>query len=80
MGRGGAGWCSGAPAVARRELASAGQLRAAGGGHAVPCSCDHTLHACTTPPLCQVCDALEDAMAEGGCLVDYHGCDFFPER
>lgn len=19
-------------------------------------------------------------MAEGGCIVDYHGCDFFPER
>lgn len=19
-------------------------------------------------------------MAEGGCVVDYHGCDFFPER
>ena len=19
-------------------------------------------------------------MGEGGCLVDYHGCDFFPER
>ena len=32
------------------------------------------------PPLAQVCDALEDMMAEGGCLVDYHGCDFFPER
>ncbi|KAL4857829.1 4-hydroxy-3-methylbut-2-en-1-yl diphosphate synthase (ferredoxin) [Chlorella vulgaris] len=28
----------------------------------------------------KVCDALEDLMAEGGCLVDYHGCDFFPER
>ncbi len=28
----------------------------------------------------QVCDALEDMLAEGGCIVDYHGCDFFPER
>ncbi|EFN56289.1 hypothetical protein CHLNCDRAFT_144675 [Chlorella variabilis] len=28
----------------------------------------------------KVCDALEDQTAEGGCLVDYHGCDFFPER
>lgn len=28
----------------------------------------------------KVCDALEDMMGEGGVLVDYHGCDFFPER
>ena len=28
----------------------------------------------------QVCDALEELMEEGGCLVDHHGCDFFPER
>lgn len=28
----------------------------------------------------QVCDALEDRMEEGGVIVDYHGCDFFPER
>lgn len=28
----------------------------------------------------QVCDALEDSMVQGGCIVDYHGCDFFPER
>ncbi|CAN6165924.1 unnamed protein product [Urochloa humidicola] len=27
-----------------------------------------------------VCDELEDRMEEGGILVDYHGCDFFPER
>ncbi|XP_047049330.1 adenylate kinase isoenzyme 6 homolog [Lolium rigidum] len=27
-----------------------------------------------------VCDELEDRMEEGGMLVDYHGCDFFPER
>nr|CAB3456391.1 unnamed protein product [Digitaria exilis] len=28
----------------------------------------------------RVCDELEDMMEEGGILVDYHGCDFFPER
>lgn len=28
----------------------------------------------------QVCDALEDRMIQGGCLVDHHTCDFFPER
>lgn len=27
-----------------------------------------------------VCDELEDIMEEGGNIVDYHGCDFFPER
>ncbi|KAG4186492.1 hypothetical protein ERO13_A08G047300v2 [Gossypium hirsutum] len=27
-----------------------------------------------------VCDELEDVMEEGGNIVDYHGCDFFPER
>ncbi|XP_062166281.1 adenylate kinase isoenzyme 6 homolog [Alnus glutinosa] len=27
-----------------------------------------------------VCDELEDLMEGGGNLVDYHGCDFFPER
>ncbi|XP_065873336.1 adenylate kinase isoenzyme 6 homolog [Euphorbia lathyris] len=27
-----------------------------------------------------VCDELEDIMQEGGNIVDYHGCDFFPER
>ncbi|THF98968.1 hypothetical protein TEA_021810 [Camellia sinensis var. sinensis] len=30
--------------------------------------------------LLQVCDELEDMMEEGGNIVDYHGCDFFPER
>jgi len=25
-------------------------------------------------------DLLEDQMTEGGNIVDYHGCDFFPER
>ena len=28
----------------------------------------------------QVCDALEDQLATGGNIVDYHSCDFFPER
>ncbi|XP_066566759.1 adenylate kinase isoenzyme 6 isoform X1 [Amia ocellicauda] len=28
----------------------------------------------------QVVDELEEQMAEGGVIVDYHGCDFFPER
>ncbi|XP_057743071.1 adenylate kinase isoenzyme 6 homolog [Arachis stenosperma] len=27
-----------------------------------------------------VCDELEDQMEEGGNIMDYHGCDFFPER
>ncbi|EFH42638.1 hypothetical protein ARALYDRAFT_496171 [Arabidopsis lyrata subsp. lyrata] len=27
-----------------------------------------------------VCDELEDVMVEGGNIVDYHGCDFFPQR
>ncbi|EOA31565.1 hypothetical protein CARUB_v10014758mg [Capsella rubella] len=27
-----------------------------------------------------VCDELEDVMQEGGNIVDYHGCEFFPER
>ncbi|CAH0474532.1 unnamed protein product [Peronospora belbahrii] len=28
----------------------------------------------------KVCDEMEDLMAEGGKLVDFHTCDFFPER
>lgn len=28
----------------------------------------------------QVVDELEDKMTDGGVIVDYHGCDFFPER
>ncbi|XP_017941379.2 adenylate kinase isoenzyme 6, partial [Manacus vitellinus] len=28
----------------------------------------------------RVIDELEDRMREGGVVVDYHGCDFFPER
>ncbi|KAH7863072.1 hypothetical protein Vadar_012961 [Vaccinium darrowii] len=27
-----------------------------------------------------VCDELKEMMEEGGNIVDYHGCDFFPER
>ena len=30
--------------------------------------------------LFQVLDELEDGVSEGGNIVDYHGCDFFPER
>lgn len=28
----------------------------------------------------QLCDELEDMMTEGGVILDYHSCDFFPER
>ena len=28
----------------------------------------------------QVIDELEDKMQKGGNVVEYHGCDFFPER
>lgn len=28
----------------------------------------------------QVIDEIDDMMKEGGNLIDYHGCDFFPER
>ncbi|TPX33625.1 adenylate kinase [Synchytrium microbalum] len=28
----------------------------------------------------QVVDGLEPVMGEGGIIIDYHGCDFFPER
>ena len=38
------------------------------------------LHASCIPDHDQVCDALEDIMEEGGCIVDHHGCDLFPER
>lgn len=36
--------------------------------------------ACLCLFLVQVIDELEDRMSEGGVIVDYHGCDFFPER
>jgi adenylate kinase len=28
----------------------------------------------------RVCDQLEPVLASGGCVVDFHTCDFFPER
>eukprot|EP00270_Netrium_digitus_P000835 TRINITY_DN10953_c0_g1_i1.p1 TRINITY_DN10953_c0_g1~~TRINITY_DN10953_c0_g1_i1.p1 ORF type:complete len:181 (+),score=51.44 TRINITY_DN10953_c0_g1_i1:66-608(+) len=28
----------------------------------------------------RLCDELEERLAGGGVIVDYHGCDFFPER
>ncbi|CAI5721480.1 unnamed protein product [Peronospora destructor] len=28
----------------------------------------------------KVCDEMEDLMAEGGKVVDFHTCEFFPER
>ena len=28
----------------------------------------------------QVLDELEDQMSEGGNLLEYHACEFFPER
>ena len=37
-------------------------------------------HQLANKSLKQVCDALEDDLTEGGTIVDYHGCDFFPER
>lgn len=30
--------------------------------------------------LLQLLDYLEPIMAEGGQIVDYHSCEFFPER
>lgn len=35
----------------------------------------HELHC-----MLQICDALEDQMVKGGNIIDYHSCDFFPER
>ena len=28
----------------------------------------------------KICDELEDQMSQGGNIVDFHTCDFFPER
>eukprot|EP00898_Chlorokybus_atmophyticus_P004626 jgi/Chlat1/5164/Chrsp33S05038 len=28
----------------------------------------------------KICDAMEDQMSAGGNVVDYHSCDFFPQR
>lgn len=38
-------------------------------------ACDTKSH-----PISQVCDELEDTMTSGGNVVDFHTCDFFPER
>ena len=32
------------------------------------------------PSMTQVIDELEDTMQGGGVVLEYHGCDFFPER
>lgn len=40
----------------------------------------HGIHSIVVYIDVQVLDALEDDMTEGGNIVDYHGCDFFPER
>ena len=36
------------------------------------------IHHC--PPFWQVLDVLESTMSNGGNVVEYHGCDFFPKR
>uniref|UniRef100_A0A8C3DBM6 Adenylate kinase isoenzyme 6 n=1 Tax=Corvus moneduloides TaxID=1196302 RepID=A0A8C3DBM6_CORMO len=41
---------------------------------------DLAKEACLCLFFVQVIDELEDRMSEGGVIVDYHGCDFFPER
>jgi adenylate kinase len=28
----------------------------------------------------QLLDAMEDEVAQGGCIIDWHACDLFPER
>ncbi|ORX95019.1 P-loop containing nucleoside triphosphate hydrolase protein [Basidiobolus meristosporus CBS 931.73] len=28
----------------------------------------------------KLCDELEDRMGQGGCIIDFHSCDVFPER
>lgn len=52
-------------------------------GRAAPCSpsltpCPRALSLLPLSP--QVVDALEDQLAVGGVILDYHSCDFFPER
>jgi len=37
-------------------------------------------YACPVLDEDKLIDELEPAMSEGGNIVDYHGCDFFPER
>jgi adenylate kinase len=41
-------------------------------------TCD-SAHEGSVPSL-QLIDEMEDKMGHGGKIVDYHGCDFFPER
>ena len=35
---------------------------------------------CGQNVLFQVIDEMEDVMTDGGNIVDYHGCELFPER
>ena len=28
----------------------------------------------------QVIDEMDDVVGQGGCVIDYHSCEFFPER
>lgn len=39
-------------------------------------TCDGAHERC----MLQLIDEMEDKMGQGGKIVDYHGCDFFPER
>jgi broad-specificity NMP kinase len=45
---------------------------------ALPTQPPHT--SSLSPLSSQVVDALEDQLAAGGVVLDYHSCDFFPER
>ena len=58
--------------------------------YSIICNCADTVH-CTALYFkeydismfffaLQVIDELEDKMGQGGNIVDYHGCEFFPER
>jgi len=38
------------------------------------------VYVCLFVCLLQLIDEMEDRMGQGGKIVDYHGCDFFPER
>lgn len=41
---------------------------------------DCGLHGCQYCWYIQVIDELEERMSKGGNIVDYHSCEFFPER
>jgi len=41
---------------------------------------DCGLHGCQYCSYIQVIDELEERMSKGGNIVDYHSCEFFPER